>query len=183
MILRVIVGAYFKQLVWTGVTVFAFVALSFYFLGWWGILTSLIGVPLILFIALGYLINEVKKNPMLMLKSMALSTPRISTAVDMIGDKGFEDLAKFMTEAAGSKSKRGQVLDVEAIDLTVVTEVNADKKKIILNKSKDFGDVDGESFQKEQSDVNIMEQIKKNDVDFKNAQILTEQTIQVAKQK
>lgn len=191
MILRVVVGAYFKQLVFTAVAVVTWIIASFYFFGWWGILTSLIGVPLIILTSVGYLIYQFKKNPMMMLKMMAMSTPGVSTAMNIMGDDNLNNLANLMTQGNPLNNRRGQVVEVEAFEKINIVSDGASvqaKKQIVFNKPKVY---QGEVREYNSNTVDLlpigaleaMEQIQKDNDNLQNAKRLAEQAIAEAQRK
>lgn len=82
MILRILVGPCLKQLILTIGLCLVFIIFSFYVFSWWGLLMSIIGIPLILFISIAYLVNQIKKNPMKMFQSMVMSSPAMSAMLN-----------------------------------------------------------------------------------------------------
>lgn len=108
-IFRMLVGTYLKQLLLTFGVIVLLVVSSFYFLGWWGGVTSIIGVPLILFLSIGYLINEIKKNPMIMLQSMVINATGMSSMLDQ---KKKESVFRFSNTKGQKSNNLVDVVDV-----------------------------------------------------------------------
>lgn len=120
LIIKALLSTYFKHLLWTIAGVIGAIFFSFYLLGWWGILTSIILVPIIIVGSLGYIINEIKKNPMMMLQSMVMGTPGMSA---FLNEKNIESMGNMMRKSKDqSTSSLTEVEDVSFKEVVVEKE-------------------------------------------------------------
>lgn len=135
LIIKALLSTYFKHLLWTIAGVIGAIFFSFYLLGWWGILTSVILVPIIIIGSLGYIINEIKKNPMMMLQSMVMGTPGMSA---FLNEKNIESMGNMIRKAKDqSSSPLTEVEEVSfkevVVDKEVVNTPNSDVPKASSN--------------------------------------------------
>lgn len=128
LIIKALLSTYFKHLLWTIAGVIGAIFFSFYLLGWWGILTSVILVPIIIIGSLGYIINEIKKNPMMMLQSMVMGTPGMSA---FLNEKNIESMGNMIRKAKDQSSS--PLTEVEEISFK---EVVVDKE-VVINPNSD----------------------------------------------
>lgn len=135
LIIKALLSTYFKHLLWTIAGVIGAIFFSFYLLGWWGILTSVILVPIIIIGSLGYIINEIKKSPMMMLQSMVMGTPGMSA---FLNEKNIESMGNMIRKAKDqSSSPLTEVEEISfkevVVDKEVVNTPNSDVPKASSN--------------------------------------------------
>ena len=141
-VIKMILSSYFKQFLFTVGAVIAAIFLSFYLLGWWGILSSIIIVPIIVFYSIVYIINEIKKNPMMMFQSMVMGTPGVGSVMAALKENNMsmDDVSSMLMKSSNVfkenkfiKNTMNPVEDIEDVDSKDIIKVSENLKTKTAN--------------------------------------------------